>query len=494
MKIAVLCDLHLPLLTSAAQYAILDWAVENIVSERTDLTVTVGDTSAGGDVEALEYYLDRLREHNHMFLLGNSDIRDQQSAEEIISKYAGSRSIETHGYRILGISTPFAWLTEQDKELLKTAEDGNIVCMHHDFSSLNEESKAFFAEVLGQKALTVIHGHKHKEMEAFIGKSKLIGLTGQDPDKAMGGPRIAYFELTETGYTKYDRVFEIDRAWCRDVLGQIGISCFDPENDIDYATRNGIRNIEIQLRNERDLEHYPIIREKVSVWRERGGRYLSCHLPELRLTDGVIQGIERWYRAIEIVLALNPDGVTVHVPRASVKDMLVDGAYWRQYLGHYIKGLKKLSGKTKIGIENLHMIKQHKANNGERLFGVNPEECLMWIDALNVYLGENRVGAVLDVGHATNNSVFRSRYTRSMWYEIVGKRTVAYHVHQVINVPGEGLKNHYEISDWLGMTISYASFFWAWGKKRINHAPVFLEMRTLEMCDVSISVLKALDI
>lgn len=116
MKIAVLCDLHLPLLTSAAQYAVLDWAVE--------------------------YYLDRLREHNHMFLLGNSDIRDQQSAEEIISKYAGSRSIETHGYRILGISTPFAWLTEQDKELLKTAEDGNIVCMHHDFSSLNEESKA----------------------------------------------------------------------------------------------------------------------------------------------------------------------------------------------------------------------------------------------------------------------------------------------------------------------------------------------------------------
>ena len=76
MKIAVICDLHLPLLKRAAQYCVLDWAIDNIIAENADLTVVAGDVCAGGDIEALNYFLDKTGELNCMFLLGNSDIRN----------------------------------------------------------------------------------------------------------------------------------------------------------------------------------------------------------------------------------------------------------------------------------------------------------------------------------------------------------------------------------------------------------------------------------
>lgn len=491
MKVAVLCDLHLPLLKSAAQYDVLDWEIGNIIEEGTDLTVVAGDITAGGELETLEYFRERISGLNHMFLLGNSDIRNPFFEEKIISKYGESIQITFENYSIVGISTPFPYLTERDRELLWGCEEGSIVFLHHNPAALQEESREFLTKVLRDKALTVIHGHKHLEMEEIIGKSRIIGVTGQDPDKVKGLPSVTYFEFGENMFKKYDRFFPLKSSAYEAVLKAVGMSCFDPYTDIEYAIRNQIPNIEIQLRKAKDLEQFPVIRAQVIKWREQGGKYLSCHLPELRLTDGVLQGVEVWYHAIELLKELSPDGVTVHVPRASIKDMIVDGMYWRQYLFHYVTGLKKLPENTRIGIENLHMLSMHKYNNEERLFGLVPEECLMWIDALNIYLGENRVGAVLDVGHATNNTVFRARYTRSMWYEIMGQRLVAYHVHQVVNTP-EGLKNHNAIADWLGMTVSYASFFWAWEKEHINHVPVFLEMKNVENCDVSINALKEL--
>lgn len=491
MKIAVICDLHLPLLKTAAQYSVLDWAIDNIIAENADLTVVAGDVCAGGDIEALDCFMNKTSRLNQMFLLGNSDIRNAFSRNEIIEKYAESKIMNFHNYRILGISTPYTYLTEEDKELFLECNDGDIVFMHHNFDAFKDENREFLTEVFNKKALVVIHGHKHMEMESTIGKTKLIGVTGLDPDKAKGLPSVTYFDFDENGFKKYDRYFEIDKAYFKDVFNHIGMSCFNPETDIDYAMKNNIKNIEIQLRTDKDIERYSIIKEKVAQWRHNGGKYLSCHLPELRLTDGVLQGVERWYKAIDLLLELEPDGVTVHVPRAKVKDMIVDGKYWRMYLTHFVKGLKKLPLNTKIGIENLHMLKGYHKNDEERLFGIVPEECIMWIDALNVYLGENRVGALLDIGHATNNSVFRERYTRSVWYEIMGKRIVAYHAHQVVKTP-EGLSNHNAISDWLGMTISYASFFWAWGNNRINHMPIFLEMRNMENCDISINALKEL--
>ena len=72
-----------------------------------------------------------------------------------------------------------------------------------------------------------------------------------------------------------------------------------------------------------------------------------------------------------------------------------------------------------------------------------------------------------------------------MWYSIIGKDIVAYHIHQVERVDGK-LINHAAIKNWFGAMISYAAFFRAWGKGQINRAPAFLEMRELEQAQISI--------
>ena len=67
----------------------------------------------------------------------------------------------------------------------------------------------------------------------------------------------------------------------------------------------------------------------------------------------------------------------------------------------------------------------------------------------------------------------------------MGKRTVAYHIHQVIQKE-EGLKNHNPIEAWFGPQISYVSFFHNWESGLINQVPVFLEVKGAENYEKSI--------
>ena len=75
-----------------------------------------------------------------------------------------------------------------------------------------------------------------------------------------------------------------------------------------------------------------------------------------------------------------------------------------------------------------------------------------------------RVGHVLDVGHARNNGYLASVYPVGRWYELMGERTVAYHIHQVVRSEN-GLKNHRPIENWFGPMISYVSFFLCMGQR-----------------------------
>ena len=68
---------------------------------------------------------------------------------------------------------------------------------------------------------------------------------------------------------------------------------------------------------------------------------------------------------------------------------------------------------------------------------------------------------------------------------MLGERIEAYHVHQVRDT-GKGSPNHKAIRDWYGELINYFAFFMAWGKNQLNHKPVFLEMRLLEDCDITL--------
>lgn len=484
MKIGILCDLHLPTVRSASQYAVLDWAIDTLEKEGVDLVVTAGDTTAAGAYRPLQDYLNRMSRFPHLFLLGNSDIRDEFDRERIITQYAKSSVRTLCGHEIVGISTPYTHLTSEDRALLEQCSDGAIVLMHHNPNSLIEESRNYLNDLLSRKALTLIHGHKHMEMMQQIGDSRVFGLRGLDPDKVLGLPAISFFEFTDSGVSFCQREFRFPVDQLDDFWDYIGISCFHPETDIDYAISRGIKKIELQLRKPCEPEQLSLLEDGVTRWRATGGDYLSVHLPDLRLIDGIITGAKEWYEAVALAEKLGADGVTVHIPRASYADMITDGPIWRSFLHILTEGIERLPSSTNVGIECLHAAPGMK-NTPDRMLGLVPEECISWTNAINRAFGYDRVGFLLDVGHASNNGPFVTRYIRSVWYELLGKRAVGYHIHQVSKENG-GLTNHNAIDPWFGMMISYASFFWAWQNGHLNHAPMFLEMKNVQNCEISL--------
>lgn len=481
MKIAVLCDLHLPMIKTASQYYALEWALQNIEAEKPDLTVIAGDITAAGDIMPMKHFIEGIKKYPHMLLLGNADTRNEFCYEDIKRLVPGTQHRTIDNCEILGINTPDARIEENDRLLLEECKDGAVIFAHHYPDALEADSREFLKEILSSKKLLYIHGHKHIEMESQIGDSVVLGVRGLDPDKAKGVPCVSYFELSETEFNRYERCFELSARNMDDFKDYLGISCFSPEIDIEYAINRGIKNIEIRKYSP---EAFDSIIKDAERWRKHGGKYLSVHMPNLRLRDGKIQGVEEWDEAITLCNALEPDGVTIHVPRASCRDMIIDGWAWRAFLEIMTDKIANLPKKTRAGIENIHMPVKAE-NTPEREFGCVPEECLAWIRTINDRFGFERVGSLLDVGHASNNSVFNTRYTRSVWYEMLGAKTVAYHIHQVS--PGEkGLINHNAIEDWFGPKISYFSFWWAWQNNHINHAPMFLEVKNQQNCEVSL--------
>ncbi len=358
--------------------------------------------------------------------------------------------------------------------------------------------------LMGLDLLTVkkvIISHVHMDHVGGLGNlfwdiRKVKGVSKKDtkfdsidlyiPEEKTWHGILQMLENTEKGINRYEENFEIPNNNMEDFWDYIGISEFTPETDIDYAIKEKIKNIEI--RKYEDPKKFATIIQKIDEWRLSGGKYLSVHLPNLKHTNGDIIGKEEWNQAIQLTCDLNADGVTIHVPRINIKDMIIDSLIWRNFLDIMVESIAKLPEKTKVGIENIHM-PIGAPNTLDREFGCIPEECLLWIEALNRRFGFDRVGSTLDVGHATNNSVFNTRYTKGVWYEMLGSKTVAYHIHQVCSIEGK-LRNHNPITDWFGPKISYVSFFQSWQKNRINHAPMFLEVKNIENCEISIKALE----
>ena len=108
-----------------------------------------------------------------------------------------------------------------------------------------------------------------------------------------------------------------------------------------------------------------------------------------------------------------------------------------------------------------------------------------WIDAINEACGSDRVGHVLDVGHARNNDPIAQQYPISRWYTHMGSKAIAYHIHQVLHVSGE-IKNHNPIENWFGPMINYTSFAYAWNTGILAHCPLFLEVKGWENFEKSV--------
>ena len=482
MKIAFICDTHLPESKNSLQYAFLKRAVAKMKEDGIETVVDLGDFTSFGELSACSVTGDAFADFNYCCVLGNSEVRDEKTLDKIISQK--QEPCFTIGKRtLLGINTPYADIDENDRKRLEKLKDGDIVFLHHYVNSLHKESREFFETLLARTSLTVIHGHAHKKMDYTVGKSRVFGLRALDPDKSIGDyPCVTYAHITDEEIVFEEKCFDIDRQILRDIRNYFGISCVDNERDIKYAICNNVLNMEIRCRKkgDADLAILPLIKK----WRECGGKYLSVHMPDLKYKDGEFFGVDEWNKALEYAKTIGVNGLTIHPPKAKVGEMK-NACVWEWFLEHYIKAVNFMGDNVCVGIENMHMAKGDK-NDENRGFGFTPEEVLSWINAINERLEEpKKVGHLLDVGHARNNGIIASTNPVGRWYEKMGNKTVAYHIHQAVTKDGE-MKNHCPITDWFGPMISYASFFYAWQVGMLNKVPIFLEVKGSENYDISV--------
>jgi len=467
LKIALLGDLHLPFCENAVQYQALEFSIKSINENNPDVIVSLGDITACGDINAAEIFLAKMKliSKPRLMVLGNSDIRNKETLEKI-KILEENYDINLRGIRLVGINNADGIIHSDDRKRLLSIDNNTILFMHRPQNDLVSESAEFFDKCCKEnKPLAIVCGHLHffKKIE----NNYLI--QALDPDKAIGEPPCVTYMLIDGK----DISFEFDYfpfSLPTDIKDYLGLSCFNWFEDIPFAADNGIKNIELRpgvIRCDVDL-----LIEKIRYFREKGGNYVSLHMPDFGY-NGEITGAYEWEEAIKLANILNVDGVTVHVPMASVEDM--QGSAKKIILDFVCEKLSKLSSNCKIGIENMHMTKADTPDNHRR-YGYTPYECLEFISCINAVLGNDRVGALLDVGHARNNAPFSQKYNLGAWYSIIGKKTVAYHIHQVI-LTEKDMENHCKIDNLYGPLISYVGFFSCWNNGILNKAPIFLEIR-----------------
>ena len=476
-KIAVICDMHLSEKKSI-QYAFLQRAVEHMRQDDIRTVICLGDMTSFGQLGAWELYKESMRDFEHYDIMGNAEVRDL-ATRECLQEILGTVKFKIGGRSVYGLNTSDREITLEDRERLCNIKDGDIILMHHAPQKLVDNSRDWITELMEHTAITVLHGHEHCASECFSGKSRVIGFRALDPDKALGGfPSISYLEISDISIDQRECVFDITSNVMDDLSNYFGLSCVDNHKDVRFAIENSVKYIELRCNAkdwQPDMELFPLLDE----WRSKTAGYLSMHFPNLQWENGTLRGKKQWIEAIEYALLINADSLTIHPPRINNSEMYKGGEAWNELLNLYVDAVNHMPRNVKIGIENIHVSKKDTCDE-YRPFGVIPEDVLAWIDAINEAVEcKERVGTVLDVGHARNNKSFAQKYPIGRWYDIMGNKTVAYHIHQVIRME-KGLKNHRPIENWFGPMINYTSFFWCWEHGLINHVPVFLEVKGSE--------------
>ena len=490
-KIAILCDMHLRNDPASSQYVYLLRAVEAMQRDGIQTVLTLGDLTASGDPAAWALYLAAVRPFAHCEVIGNSDVRDAATREELLTRTANAE-LWLDKRRVIGLSTPNGVISDSDFARLAGARDGDIVLLHYYLDVLKPESRARLDAVLKEKQLLVLHGHGHRDFDYTLGRSRVMGFRGLDPDKASGGyPCVCYLTLGKE-VVREEVTFAPLRETIESVQAHLGVSCVDLWEDLSYALEHGIGYVELRC-DKKDWRYDPALLPLIEAWRKRTNGFLSVHMPNLKWRDGQVVGAERWHEVLAYALLLHADHLTIHPPRRTCRrDVLENKTCFDALLSYYVNAVRRLPDGTTVGIENLHWDKGD-AIDENRPFALIPEEQLLWVDAINEALGRpGRVGCLLDTGHARNNGALAKFYPLSRWYAAIGPRAVAYHIHQSVKQEDGGLKNHKPIEDWLGSMISYCGFFDAWERGILNHAPIFLEVKGWRNHEISIRALERL--
>ena len=483
-KIAVLCDMHLRSDADSPQYAYLLRAAEKMRSDGIKRIVVCGDMTAYGDISAYEMYRSALEGFEVFEVLGNSDVRSRDAADELSAKiktckfYIGAR-------KMLGINTPYSVIEPEDRLEIEKLSDGDVLFLHNYVDSLKEESREYLIGILEKKALTVLHGHGHRIFDYKVRESCVLGFRGLDPDKAIGAPpSINYLTLTDVETICEEIFFPASKDTLADIKRFLGISCVDLVEDMKYAEEHGISIAELRC----DHAPWPPSEELLEIvkrWIAKTGGFLSVHMPNLKYRDGKIVDVEKWNSVLDYAVLVSADHLTVHPPRIKRSELFGNEDVMSELIGLHAEAVMRVKDNVTVGIENLHR-DDDEPYGDDQGFAYTPEEVILWIDKVNERLGKpGRVGHVLDVGHARNNGKLAKLYPVSRWYSMTGDRAVAYHVHQSVKKEKK-LKNHRPLENWYGPMINYTGFFYAWEKGILNHAPIILEVKGWKNHEISI--------
>ncbi len=267
-KIAIVCDSHLPADPTSAQYAFLQRAVARMKEDRIETVLCLGDMTAFGSIAALNLYRDTLQEFTFYDVMGNAEVRDKDTVAYVEDHFKslrfaiGSRSVYC-------LNTPRGTISAEDHALLTDVQDGDIVCFHHGPDRLTEESTAWLHTLCEEKALILLHGHRHMDEDRFIGKTRAIGFRGLDPDKAIGGfPAINYANISDNDVTFEEHAFPIRKETLADFRQYFGISCVDNHRDVLFAAEHSVKYIELRC-NGKNWVPGEVLLPLLAKWREK---------------------------------------------------------------------------------------------------------------------------------------------------------------------------------------------------------------------------------
>lgn len=460
MKICIMADLHLPYINEAVQYTALDYFCGEAVKKKAELLLCAGDFTADGNMDAARFFVEKTKACGIPFgiIAGNSDLRTTETSREILALQSPIRE-----KGIFMLRDGDRTLCDEDMAALEAAENITAVFMHHPPRCLLSPCRERFEK--WRKAhpeAYVFSAHLHK----YEIRGRDVSLPAADPDKAIGSsPRITYFD-TESGRITFDSFYcPIPKAF----FENIGISCFEPLRDIPYAAQHGVKYLE--LHNLCPGVDREALKNEIGQWKAKGGKGLSVHAPDIRISNGTVADPASWEAFAALVQQTGADRITLHVPKCTVSEYPV----YREIILRFVSDMAaKLPENTVIGIENMHMTGTEKPDESRR-FGYTPPEVLAFMtDVKNTV--RNPVGINLDIGHARNNAPFSQTYTPGAWYAEVGKHAVGCHIHQVTDEDGK-FENHRPLTEPYGKLISLASFFSALQAGQIRTVPIILEIR-----------------
>lgn len=467
MILCFICDIHLPYTKSSIQHVAFDWIFDFIKKGREDVVIFAGDFTANGDVNAANYFKNRIKELEvpTIVMTGNSDLRTPENIDYIQSMRTPSYNV-IDGQVIYTVDDSTGQISSQTLDELYSLDKNAIVVLHHPIEDLYEPSKSLMVKWRESHLENVLFC-AHEHISKVIGNT--IYLQALDPDKAIGnGPSITHYD-TETKIVSNGLFISLAP---KDIFDYIGISCFYPMEDIQYARENNIKHIE--LRDTVIEYNLDDISFEIEKWRKSGGKSLSMHAPEVTYEDAIKGISDKWEKFTHMAAMLNADRITLHVPKASVRCIRENPENMNCIIKFLKKYFSKLNPACVIGVENMHMTSADNPDDTRR-FGYIPEEVIEFMELLSKSV-DQKVGVNFDTGHARNNAPFSQKYNIGAWFEEIGKHTVGYHIHQVTYEGGK-FSNHMPIDHPYGKLISLASLFDCWDRGMINKVPIICEIR-----------------